>query len=184
MHWWDCTMQRKKELETSQVREIQLFHSLYFPLREVQLVENPLACQFQLVHSVIWTQHFYFPVSLLSKLFPFCSQPFEGVPVGKLDPQKLNFLAPLLLLPVLMSNWTKEVRNTSEKTPKNCTTVSENVQLQQCPKQRTLHQTGLPLNHWNCFHPLPWAKVNDWSQTSNHYTTDNHHHWIFKSTRK
>lgn len=59
------------------------------PLWEVQLVENLQTCQFQLVHSGLWTQHFYFPCPLRErqmfclsalqlKLFPRCSRPFEA----------------------------------------------------------------------------------------------------------
>ncbi len=57
-------------------------------LREVQLVENLQTCQFQLVHSGLWTQHFYIPCPLRErqmfclsalqlKLFPLCSRPLE-----------------------------------------------------------------------------------------------------------
>lgn len=57
-------------------------------LREIQPVENLRACQFQLVHSGLWTQQFYFPSPLRErpmfchsalqlKLFPLCSWPFK-----------------------------------------------------------------------------------------------------------
>lgn len=81
------------------------------PLREVQLVENLQACQFQLVHSELWTQHFYFPRPLRERQM-FCLSAlqlsplfttFRVVPVGKLAPQ-LDFLALLLQLPGFMSN--------------------------------------------------------------------------------
>lgn len=37
-------------------------------LKEVQSVENLQACQFQLVHSALWTQQFYFPSRLREEL--------------------------------------------------------------------------------------------------------------------
>lgn len=44
------------------------------PLREVELVENFQACQFQLVHSGLWTQHFYFSCPLRERqMLSFCS---------------------------------------------------------------------------------------------------------------
>lgn len=80
---WDCTMKRIKDLGKRQREERGR------PLWEVQLVENLQTCQFQLVHSGLWTQHFYFPCPLRErqmfclsalqlKLFPRCSRPFEA----------------------------------------------------------------------------------------------------------
>lgn len=72
-------MTRKKEFGREAEREER-----GRPLREVQFVENLQACQLQLVHSGLWTQHFYFrhPLrerqmfclsALQPKLFPLCS---------------------------------------------------------------------------------------------------------------
>lgn len=71
-------------------------------LREVQPVENLQACQFELVHSGLWTQQFYFPsplrerqmfcrCALQRKLFPLLFMTFQGVPVGKSVLKTLNF---------------------------------------------------------------------------------------------
>ncbi len=68
------------------------------PLREVQPVENLQACQFQLVHSGLWTQHFYFPhplrerqmfclSALQLKLFPSVHD-LSRCPSGQISPPK------------------------------------------------------------------------------------------------
>lgn len=70
------------------------------PLREVQLVENLQACQFQLVHSGLWTQHFYFPrplrerqmFSLSALRLKLCSRPLEVSQWTDQPSRRLTFL--------------------------------------------------------------------------------------------
>lgn len=66
-------------------------------------------------------------LSFCSPTFPSVFTTFQGLPVGKLAPQ-LEFLAPLLQLPGLMSNWTKEVSTVCTKSLKNFSLYVCNVQ--------------------------------------------------------
>lgn len=83
------------------------------PLKELRAaVENFQTCQFQLVHSGLWTQHFDFPCPLREeqmfclsaphvKLLPLCARPFkvsQWLIVAKTSEQRKSTLSPTVVL--------------------------------------------------------------------------------------